>query len=109
MVGWGPPLAAVRLVVWAEADWLKGMIRAAMVMTSPGITRRSPARRAVRAMFTAILLFRGHAERPFRSHGKAFKKALFRLCGRRLGAGYPNPYSPCVNYHRKYIHLNISH
>src|ERR1700733_4411836 len=74
MVGLGPSLTAARVAVWAEAVWLRGMIKAAMAMTSAGITRRSLPRCAVRAMFTAILLFRG-AQRPFGRIGKAFRES----------------------------------
>src|SRR5689334_5235980 len=79
MVGLGPPLAAPRVVVRAEAVWLRGMIRAAMTMTNAGITRRSLARFAVRAMFTVILHFR-RCRASIRSHGKVLKEVTYFDC-----------------------------
>src|ERR1700733_3945222 len=54
MAGLGPPLAAARGVVWAEAIWLSGMTRAAMATARAGRMRRSLTRRVARAMFTVI-------------------------------------------------------
>src|ERR1700730_2304361 len=97
MVGLGPLLAAARVVAWAEAVWLRGMIRAAMAKASAGIMRRSLARRAVRAMIT-VISFSGGAQRPFGRIGKALRESpLFRLCGRKLAAGYPERYCTSVN------------
>jgi hypothetical protein len=72
MVGFGAPLAAARVVVWAEAIWLKGMITAAMAMAKAmaGMIRRSLACRAARAMFTAIS-FSGACRASVRSNGEA--------------------------------------
>src|ERR1700733_3647176 len=54
MAGLGPPLAAARVVVWAEAIWLSGMTRAAMATARAGKMRRGLRCRAARAMFTVI-------------------------------------------------------
>src|SRR6266568_3998421 len=89
MVGLGPPLAAARVVVWAEAIWLRGMIRAAMARARARMMRRSLACCAARAMFTVISLPGCRAS--VRSHGEALTgKSLFRLCGRKLAAGIRN-------------------
>src|SRR5579862_8686320 len=62
MVGLGSSLRMARVVAWAEAIWLRGMIRAAMARA--GMMRRSLAWRAAWAMFIASSLS-GDAERPF--------------------------------------------
>src|ERR1700744_3299108 len=54
MDGLGPPLAAARVVGWAEAIWLSGMTRAAMATARAGRMRRGLTCRACRAMFTVI-------------------------------------------------------
>src|SRR5690348_13213070 len=64
MAGLGPPLAAARVVAWAEAIWLRGMIKAAMATARAAIMRRSLARCAARTMFI-VISFSGNAERPF--------------------------------------------
>ena len=63
--GLGPAAGGQRdVVVWAEAIWLRGMIRAAMATARAGMMRRSLACCAARAMFIVISLS-GNAERAF--------------------------------------------
>src|SRR5271165_2971223 len=84
MVGLGPPLGAARVVAWAEAIWLRGMIRAAMAAARAGTMRRRLAWRAAWAMFT-MSSFSGDAERPFgRIRGV---DSPLQLCGRKLLSG----------------------
>ena len=54
MAGLGPPLAAARVVGWAEASWLSGMTRAAMATARAGRMMRGLTCRVARAMFTVI-------------------------------------------------------
>src|SRR5271163_1277152 len=70
MVGLGPPLAAARVVAWAEAIWLKGIIRAALATARAGMMRRSLACCAARAIFT-VVSFSGECRACVRSHGEA--------------------------------------
>src|ERR1700722_6303582 len=97
IVGLGPSLAASRFVVWAEAVWLRGMIRAAMAATSAGITRRSLTRCAVRAMFTAVSPCPDDAERPFGRKRGVQGRTLFRTVRREAGSGYQERYCTSVS------------
>src|SRR5580698_8804651 len=88
MAGLGPLPATARVVACADAAvWLRGIIMAAMAVTSAGITRRSLARRAVRAMIIAILLFRGCRASVSAAWKGVKGKPLFRLCGGKLLPG----------------------
>src|SRR5690348_6262359 len=97
MVGLGPPLAAVRVVVRAEATWLRGTTRAAMATARAGMMMRSRARCAARAMFIRFSLS-GDDERRFGCvEGRYQASPLFRLCGGKLAVGYPCRYCTSVN------------
>src|SRR3984957_19998296 len=95
--GLGPSLAASRFVVWAEAVWLRGMIRAAMAATSAGITRLGLTRCAVRAMFTAVSPCPDDAERPFARKRGVQGRTLFRTVRREAGSGYQERYCTSVS------------
>src|SRR5580658_2874002 len=96
MVGLGPPLGTARAVGWAEAIWLKGMIRAAMARARAGMMRRSLAWRAARAMFTVSSLS-GDAERPFGRIRGANGQVPGSTVRQETGSGYPQRHCTSVN------------
>src|ERR1700683_342705 len=87
MVGFGPPLAAARVVAWAEAIWLKGMSRAAMATARAGMMRRSFACCTARATFTVISFAGMPSDRSVAWRGPQQAIPLLRLLGRQLAAG----------------------
>src|SRR5260370_6758386 len=101
MVGLGSPLGVARVVVWAEAIWLKGMIRAAVATARAGMMRRSLACCAARAMFT-VISFSGECRASVRSHGEALTgKSPVSTVWQETGSGYPQRHCTSVNGARK--------
>src|ERR1700751_3797870 len=88
MVGLGPPLGTARVVAWAEAIWLRGMIRAAMARARAGMMRRSLAWRAARAVVT-VSCSSGDAERPFGRIRGVNRQVPVSTVRQKTTVGYP--------------------
>src|ERR1700746_1431251 len=98
MVGLGPPLVTARVVAWAEAVWLRGMIRAAVVTARAraGMMRRSLAWRAARTMFT-VISFSGGAGRPFGRIRGVNRQVPCSTVRQEAGSGYPQRHCTSVD------------
>jgi hypothetical protein len=70
MLGLGPlPAAAAASAVRAEAIWLSGMAKLAMATIAAAIMSRSLTRRAIRVIFTEVVLSWFRASLPESASG----------------------------------------
>src|SRR5579859_7346603 len=107
MAGLGPLAGTARAVVWAEAIWLRGMIRAAMATARAGMMRRGLAWRAARAMFTVSSLS-GDAERAFGRMRGVNRQVPDSTVPQETIVGYPQRHCSSVNSTRPSMRKTVS-